>query len=60
MIGLSVCHVLSLFVERRRLLIVFFIATTLALALVPATYEQQRSCNKNLYSHFNITNMHSF
>ncbi|CAF2684704.1 unnamed protein product [Rotaria sp. Silwood2] len=41
MIGLSVCHILASLVERRRLLIVFFIATSLALALVPVTYDKQ-------------------
>jgi hypothetical protein len=41
MIGLSVCHTLSSHVERRRLLIVFFIATALASALVPATHDRQ-------------------
>ncbi|CAF3480081.1 unnamed protein product [Rotaria sp. Silwood1] len=41
MIGLSVCHALASLVERRRLLIVFFIATALALGLVPVTYDKQ-------------------
>jgi len=39
MIGLSVCHALASYVERRRLLIVFFILTALACALIPATSE---------------------
>ncbi|CAF1226466.1 unnamed protein product [Rotaria sordida] len=41
MIGLGVCHALASLVERRRLLIVFFIATALALALIPVTYDKQ-------------------
>jgi hypothetical protein len=41
MIGLSVCHGLASVFERRRLLIVFFIATALASALVPVTYDTQ-------------------
>lgn len=40
MIGLSVCHALSSLVERRRLLIIFFIGTALATALVPATRDR--------------------
>lgn len=39
MIGLGVCHGLASRVERRRLLIIFFIATALASALVPATHD---------------------
>ncbi|CAF3065777.1 unnamed protein product [Rotaria socialis] len=43
MIGLSVCLALASNVERRRLLIVFFVATALASALVPFTYDNQRN-----------------
>jgi len=41
MIGLSVCHGLALLVERRRLLIVFFITTAIASALVPFTHDTE-------------------
>ena len=41
MIGLGVCHGLASLVERRRLLIVFFVATALASALVPITHDTQ-------------------
>jgi OCT family organic cation transporter-like MFS transporter 4/5 len=41
MIGLSVCHGLSSLVERRRLLIVFFVATALAAVLVPVTHNTE-------------------
>ena len=41
MIGLGVCHALASVVERRRLLIVFFIATALAAVLVPATHSSE-------------------
>ncbi|CAF1586095.1 unnamed protein product [Adineta ricciae] len=41
MIGLGVCHALASRVERRRLLIVCFIATALASALVPVTRDTQ-------------------
>ncbi len=44
MIGLSVCHVLASRVERRRLLIVFFILTALASALIPATHHTEPYC----------------
>ncbi|CAF1060581.1 unnamed protein product [Adineta steineri] len=43
MIGLSVCHILASYIERRRLLIVFFIATALASALVPFTHDTQHN-----------------
>jgi hypothetical protein len=41
MIGLSVCYALASLVERRRLLVVFFIVTALASALVPVTRDKQ-------------------
>ena len=41
MIGLSECHGLASRVERRRLLIVFFIATAIVSALVPVTYDAE-------------------
>ena len=41
MIGLGVCHGLASLVERRRLLIVFFVATALSAALVPLTYDTE-------------------
>ncbi|UJR32218.1 hypothetical protein I4U23_019683 [Adineta vaga] len=43
MIGLGVCHALASHVERRRLLIVCFITTALASALVPVTRDTQPS-----------------
>lgn len=41
MIGLGVCHALASRVERRRLLIVCFVATALTSALVPVTRDTQ-------------------
>jgi OCT family organic cation transporter-like MFS transporter 4/5 len=41
MVGLSVCHGLASLVERRRLLIIFFLATALASALVPVTHDTE-------------------
>ena len=42
MIGLGVCHILASLVERRRLLIIFFVLTALAAAFIPLTYDQQK------------------
>lgn len=41
MIGLSVCYALSSLIERRRLLVIFFFATALATALVPAMRDTE-------------------
>jgi hypothetical protein len=50
MIGLSVCYALASRFERRRLLIVFFIATALASALVPLTHDTEPYGNDLLLS----------
>jgi MFS family permease len=58
MVGLSVCHALASLVERRRLLVVFFVATAIASALVPVIHDKQQYSNhlyiikSNIYLNF--------
>lgn len=41
MVGLSICHALASIIERRRLLIFFFIATAMVSILVPVTHNTE-------------------
>ena len=50
MVGLSICHALASVVERRRLLIFFFVATAMLSALVPVTHSTETYGNDRIHS----------
>lgn len=58
MIGLTICHGLASFIERRRLLVVFFVATALFSSLVPITRPTEPHGRIFLFALFSFYHFH--